>query len=163
MTRRVAAVWLWCAYSGVLLAVTLGPVPQRLAGSQSARGVLAWREWFDPVTWTTGSALEFAANVLLFAPWGALAVLLIGARRWWLAIVAGLALTTLIEIAQIPTARISDPRDLVANLAGTVLGVLLAVVVERVRSRMRDLDPVAAGEHGPSRPVLGRASPPTTA
>lgn len=131
-------------YTALVLLVTLGPVPQRLAGSQSSRGVLAWRDWFDAATWTTGSPLEFTANVLLFAPWGALAVLIVGARQWWLAVLAGLALTTLIEIAQIPTARISDPRDLVANLAGTVLGVMLALVVDAIRSRMRALDPAPA-------------------
>ncbi|UTT62395.1 VanZ family protein [Microcella humidisoli] len=141
MSRRTPAIIVGLAYTALVLLVTLGPVPQRLVGSQSARGVLAWREWFDPATWTTGSVLEFAANVLLFAPWGALALLVVGARRWWLAILAGLALTTLIEIAQIPTARISDPRDLVANLAGTMLGVLLALVVEGIRARTRAFDP----------------------
>ncbi|MFN4000791.1 VanZ family protein [Microcella sp.] len=145
MSRRTSAVAAGLVYTALLLLVTLGPVPQRLAGSQSPRGVLAWRDWFDASTWTMGSSLEFAANVVLFAPWGALAVLVIGKRRWWLAILAGLALTTLIEIAQIPTARISDPRDLVANLAGTVLGVLLAVSVAAVRSRTQRLDPVTAG------------------
>lgn len=142
MNRRTPAVVAGFHYTALVLLVTLGPVPQRLEGSQSARGVLAWREWFDPATWTTGSTLEFGANVLLFAPWGALAVLIVGARRWWLGILAGLALTTLIEIAQIPTARISDPRDLVANLVGTVLGVLLAVVIDASRSWTRRRDPV---------------------
>lgn len=144
MSRRIPAVVTGLAYTALVLLVTLGPVPQRLEGSQSARGVLAWRDWFDSATWTTGSTLEFAANVMLFAPWGALAVLVIGARRWWLAVLAGLALTTLIEIAQIPTARISDPRDLVANLAGTMLGVLLAAIVEGIRSRTRPLQTVPA-------------------
>ncbi|WP_439565906.1 VanZ family protein [Microcella sp.] len=143
MTPRLAALALGVAYTALVLLITLGPVPQRIAGSQADRGILAWRDWFDSATWTSGSSFEFAANVMLFVPWGALVVLIVGPRRWWLAVLAGVVLTTAIEIAQIPTARISDPRDLVANIAGTVIGVVVAIVVAALVSRARPLEPVS--------------------
>lgn len=58
---------------------------------------------------------------------------------------AGILLTAVIEIAQIPTARISDPRDLVANILGTIVGVLLVVAASAIRARWRALEPVPAG------------------
>lgn len=132
------------AYTALVLLVTLGPVPQRLAGSQADRGILAWRDWFDSATWTSGSSFEFAANVMLFVPWGALVVLIVGPRRWWLAVLAGVVLTTAIEIAQIPTARISDPRDLVANVVGTIIGVLMATAAAALLTWARSLRPATA-------------------
>ena len=57
-------------------------------------------------------------------------LLLFGSGFWWVAILAGLVMTSTIETAQqsIP-GRVSDPRDVLANTLGTVLGVLLALVL----------------------------------
>lgn len=121
------------AYTSLVLLLTLGPIPQRLPGSQADRGVLSWRSWLEPATWSTGSSIEFVANVAVFVVWGALALAVVGAPRWWIAAGVGLALTFTIEIAQIPTARISDPRDLVANGLGTLIGVGFALLVTVLR------------------------------
>jgi glycopeptide antibiotics resistance protein len=74
--------------------------------------------------------LEFLANIGLFVPVGVFMLLLFGSGFWWVAIVAGLVMTSTIETAQqsIP-GRVSDPRDVLANTLGTVLGVLLALVL----------------------------------
>nr|WP_276499903.1 VanZ family protein [Agromyces luteolus] len=88
-------------------------------------GVLALGAWTDADTWTTGSAFEFAANVILFAVLG----FLLGRalpRASPAALIAVSVLVTLsIEIAQIPLPRVSDPRDLIANTMGAVVGVLI--------------------------------------
>ena len=122
------------AYAAVVLWVTVGPAPWRTSGNQIEGGILNPDAWTAPVTWTTGYLSEMAFNVALFVPVGLLAALLI-ARRWWpLALLAGLGFTTLIELVQVPEPdRISDPRDLVMNTGGAVLGVLLVLVARAVR------------------------------
>lgn len=154
MRTRAAAALIGLAYTALMLLLTIGPVRQRFVGSEAERGVLDWRSWFEVSTWREGTTGEFVANVMLFLPWGALAVLALGARRWMLAAAGAGALTLAIEIAQIPTARISDPRDLVANVLGAVLGIALGAAVDAMRSASRDrraTSPDAAGARAPER------------
>ncbi|RXZ48316.1 VanZ family protein [Agromyces binzhouensis] len=131
---RTAAVLLF-AYAVVMMWVTLGPAPGAVSGNQATRGILDPRIWFDSDTWTIGSQTEFELNVLLFVPFGALlAFALRGAPAIVPAVMsAGFAL--LIEVAQIPMAdRISDPRDLVANTLGAVIGILIARISDAIAS-----------------------------
>lgn len=127
--RRIAALIGGIIYTGLLLLSTIGPLPQRLIGSEATYGVLSIRSWLEIDTWTSGTLLEFVANVAVFVPWGALALVVVGRQRWWAAALGGMALTLFIEIAQIPLARISDPRDLVANTLGTLIGVAIALAI----------------------------------
>ncbi len=122
---RARALVLLGLTTAALLIITIGPIPQRLEGSQAPTGVLSWSTWIDCAAWANGSLGEFAANVAAFVPWGALALVVTGTRRWWLAGLGGIALSFAIEVAQIPTDRISDPRDLVANTLGTGIGILI--------------------------------------
>ena len=124
-------------YSGLILFLTLGTLRQRLPGSQAPGGVLSLDTWLDRATWTTGWSGEFLANVMLFTPWGVLAVLLLGTRRWWWVLASGAAFSMLIEIAQISGSRISDPRDLVANTLGAVLGVAIGMLIDARSSAQR--------------------------
>lgn len=133
-TRRHVPSILLALLTAVLVVVTIGPVGQRLAGEEAPLGVLSLEQWLVAETWTNGALSEFAANVLLFVPWGVLALLVVGERRWWLAAALGAALTLAIEIGQIPLPRISDPRDLVANSLGVLVGIGIAVVVRRSRA-----------------------------
>ena len=121
-------------YAAVVLWVTVGPAPWRTSGNQLEGGILNPDAWTAPVTWTTGYLSEMVFNVAMFVPVGLLAALIIPRRKWPLALVAGLVFTTVIELVQVPEpTRISDPRDLVMNTAGAVLGVLLVLAARMVR------------------------------
>ena len=123
------------AYAALVLWATIGPTPWRTtSGSQLDGGILNLDAWTAPVTWTTGYLSEMAFNVAIFIPVGIFAALLIPRRRWPLALLAGLAFTTVIELVQVlEPHRISDPRDLVMNTAGAVFGVLLVITARMVR------------------------------
>ena len=81
------------------------------------------------------SDVDFVANILMFAPIGLLLVLVLGARRWAVALVAAVAFTVLIEVVQlgIPS-RVADVNDVLLNAGGALLGVLAGLLVARVRS-----------------------------
>ena len=71
--------------------------------------------------------LEFLANVVLFAPLGVLLVLAFPGVRWWAVVLAGFLLSVGIELVQLAIpSRVSSVSDVVANTAGTTLGLLLA-------------------------------------
>lgn len=130
---RIVATVLAVVYTAFLLFTTLGPIRQRLIGDEVPGGVLNPQTWLTEETWTSGRLYEFVANIVVFVPWGFLVLLALGIRFWWLAALAGFALTLTIEIAQIPLPRISDPRDLVANVLGTLVGIGFAVALVRRR------------------------------
>jgi len=131
------------AYVLGVLAITLLPAPWPAATAESPGGVLSIANWLDPDTWTHGSVPEFALNILLFVPIGLIAVRFL--RSWWLRILGPLALTFMIESLQLPLPdRISDPRDIVANMVGALIGILaMWVVLAYRRDRESDPDRVA--------------------
>ena len=143
------------AYAAVVLWVTVGPAPWRTATQQIEGGILNPAAWTSSITWTTGYLMEMVFNVALFVPVGMLAALLIRRRRWPLALLAGFAFTTTIELTQLLASdRISDPRDLVMNTAGAVVGVFLVLVARMVRRA----GAVAASEVRAPSDLLGEAA-----
>lgn len=100
--------------------------------------------------WLDFNRLEFLANIGLFVPVGMFLLLLFGTRQWWLAGAASFALTLFIETVQrdIP-GRVSDPRDVLANTAGGLIGVVVATVLTLpatiARSRQRTRRRAMAG------------------
>jgi len=121
------------AYAAVVLWATIGPAPWSTSGNQVDGGILNPSAWTAPVTWTTGYFSEIALNVAIFVPVGVIAALLLPRQRWPLALLIGFGFTAFIELVQLPELdRISDPRDLVTNTAGAVLGALLVLVARGV-------------------------------
>jgi hypothetical protein len=157
---RSAAVLLF-AYAAVVMWITLGPAPGAVLGNQAARGVLDPSIWLESDTWAIGSPTEFGLNVLLFVPFGALLAFAVrGAPAIAPAVMAsGFAL--LIEIGQIPMDdRISDPRDLVANSLGAVIGILIARISDAIAgipAALRDRRRAALARSAPRR--LGEPGP----
>lgn len=85
--------------------------------------------------WLGYMGLEFTANIGMFIPVGVLLALLLPPRKWWVAVVIGFAMTVTIETAQlfIP-GRFSDIRDIVANTAGTAIGVAIVRLIRAARA-----------------------------
>ena len=136
MHRRAVPAILIPVYLAAVAWITLTPAPGDPAGNPLLREVLRTLSAVPGLGWVDYDVAEFSANVLLFVPMGALFVLLLGAWRWWLAVAIGVAATLIIEFVQLfLPARVSDPRDLLANTLGTVLGVALVALARRRRSR----------------------------
>ncbi|MDH6181982.1 glycopeptide antibiotics resistance protein [Microbacteriaceae bacterium SG_E_30_P1] len=117
------------AYLVILLAMTVTPVLNPNTTLGFAGGAFRAEAWLSPSTWTGGWSGELLANVILFIPLGWLAARLLPLP---LAIVVPVVISVGIEFAQLfLPGRVSDPRDLVANTAGALLGVLLARALAR--------------------------------
>jgi glycopeptide antibiotics resistance protein len=114
-------------YLAGVAALTLGPQPTNASSQRMSLLIVTAVDRFVTSGFTSAD-LEFCENIAMFAPLGLLLVLLLGRRRWWLAVLGCAALTVFIESVQtvIPS-RVSDPRDLVANTAGALAGVLIAL------------------------------------
>jgi glycopeptide antibiotics resistance protein len=121
--------------------ITLTPQPVDSDSNRLVRDVIEAIHRWPPTSWVTYLGVEFTANIAMFIPMGALFTLLLGIRRWWLALLIGVASTCLIEGIQsfMPT-RYSEVRDLISNTLGTLVGI--GVVALAVGSRK----PVAARE-----------------
>ncbi|WIB00739.1 VanZ family protein [Curtobacterium sp. MCBA15_012] len=136
-SKRVA----WTLAAGYAVVVVLVAT----AGSPVDGGIQPWLtraiaagHRLGAPPWLGYDAVEFTANVVFFAPFGFLAVLLLGARRWWVGMVGGFVVSVCIETVQalfLP-ARFASVDDVLANTSGAVLGVLAGIVVlGRVRDR----------------------------
>lgn len=74
-------------------------------------------------------ALEFTANVVLFAPIGLLARLAFDRVPVWMIIAAGCLGSTVIELVQLAIpSRVATVSDVIANTLGVALGAAFAVV-----------------------------------
>jgi len=124
--RRAVVLALTVAYLAFVGYFTLGPVPWPTAANEAENGVLSPATWADTVTWTSGSPVEFVANIVMFIPVGLLLRGSFPRVPLLLVIATTLALTVSIEVAQIPLERVSDPRDLVANTVGGAIGALFS-------------------------------------
>lgn len=124
-------------YLAALASLTLGPQPETVGGTLVTLG--DWFAGWQATAWLTFAVLEFLANIVLFVPLGVLWVAWAGPRRWWLAALAGLAVTVAIEATQALALsdRYPDVRDLVANTLGAVVGAALMAAADRARRRAR--------------------------
>ena len=137
MRRRAVLPILTAVYLLAVAGITLDPAPGNPAGNPLLRSLLRAVSSVPGLGWVDYGVAEFTANVLLFVPMGVLFTLLLGVWRWWLAVGIGVFATLVIEFVQrfLP-ARVSDPRDLLANTLGTLVGVaIVALLALRRRTR----------------------------
>lgn len=143
------------AYLGFVGWVTLTPQSSAPTDSELVLRVLARLQRVESLDWLTYDRAELLANVALFVPVGLFLLLLVGTRWWWLAGLAAFGLTSVIELGQrsIP-GRVPDERDIVANTAGALVGIVVGLVltwpatrrraaVRRARARERAASPSA--------------------
>lgn len=121
-------------YLGFVGLVTLTPGSDQPDYASLAGRILARLQRYpdlDPLTSRLSiERIEFLANIGLFVPLGVFLLLLVGTRLWFVALVAGIVLTSVIENVQrsIPD-RVSDPRDVAANSIGMFVGIALALLL----------------------------------
>ncbi len=110
--------------------------PSVPTGGGLVQKVLDWLAAWPPTAGIGFPTWEFAANVVLFTPLGALVILWLGPRHMSTALALGFAVSIAIEVIQGTwlAGRVSDPRDIVSNSTGAVLGAL-AVTAIRWRTR----------------------------
>ena len=128
--RRVRRVGLrlLALYAAALALVAFWPTPV----DRGATGLL--REIARVVPVLSYDVVEFTANIALFVPLGVLLALALPRRRA-LVLPIALVVTSAIEVGQAVflTERTASARDVVANMAGAALGLLLAAIAERRR------------------------------
>ena len=138
MLRRV----LLAVYLLAVAWITLNPFPPDPHRNTLLEGLLAACASTPLLAWVDYDVVEFTANILLFVPMGVLLAVLLGRWRWWLAFALGAAATLTIEFVQLfLPARVSDPRDLLANALGTLVGIALVAVVAGGRRSRPDATP----------------------
>ncbi|MEZ3159162.1 VanZ family protein [Microbacterium sp. BWT-B31] len=121
-----ARAW-FTAYLVALAAVAFWPTPV----DRGASGLL------DAITravpWLTYDLIEVTANLLLFVPFGGLLALVVTPRG--LVVPIAFAATLAIETLQalLLSERTPSVRDVVANTLGATLGLLLVLLVQRLR------------------------------
>ena len=85
------------------------------------------------IPWLTYARIEFAANVLLFLPFGFLFTLILRRARY-VVLPAAIVVTVAVELWQgLVDGRTSSILDVVANVTGACLGILLAALVRLAR------------------------------
>ncbi len=122
------------AYLGFVGLVTLTPGEDQPDYAGLAARILARLERYPDLAPLTSrlsiERIEFLANIGLFLPLGVFLLLLVGTRLWFVALAAGIVLTSMIEnIQRSVPGRVSDPRDVAANSIGMVIGIVLAVLL----------------------------------
>lgn len=136
------------AYLAFVGWVTLTPGAEAPTSSDLVLRVLDRLQRYDELSWLTYDRAEYLANIALFLPVGLFLLLLFGTRLWWLALAAGITLTSFIETAQraVP-GRVSDERDIAANTIGAVVGILVGLVLTfpATLRRWRDEDQQRSG------------------
>lgn len=127
--RRRVAMWV-IAYGVALLLIAFWPQPV----DSALGGLVRWL--VDAIPLMTYGRLEFASNVLLFVPFGVGFGMLLPDHRY-LILPLALLVSMTIESGQalLLAARTPSLYDILANVAGACLGLVLLVGVQEWRRR----------------------------
>ena len=125
------AVGLFVAYLVALALIAFWPTPVDRDAHDYLLALIDLLQRNGAPGWMRYDVIEFSANILLFAPVGLILVILAGARRWWLAVLAGFVASCTIELGQLVflPERFATVNDIIANTAGTFVGALLALLL----------------------------------
>lgn len=137
ISHKVAII-LAVAYFAVLAGFLFWPSPVDRPIDSALRETLQWLHSHGLPQWFIGyRKVEFAANILLFVPFGIVVALRLPRRLWWLAVVIAAAVSGLVELAQaiLLPERVPAWSDIVANTSGAFIGALLVLFVWSVRRR----------------------------
>ncbi|PZE81324.1 VanZ family protein [Curtobacterium sp. MCBD17_032] len=142
MLRKLLLVGVTAGYAWVIWRMTLTPHVFTEAENSFVLRAVAWVQQLPHGAWFTYDRTEFLANVAMFVPVGLIAALWLP-RRWWvLGAVVAVGLSVGIEFAQavyLPY-RVADPRDVLSNgmgglLGATFVGFVRSLLPERRRRR----------------------------
>ncbi len=122
--------------AGLLLAVYLTAValivfwPNSDVATNAIVGIFRLLRDAEAPSWITPTVIEFATNVLLFIPLSLIGSSFKPRWRWGSWLLAGLACTLTIELAQMVflSARYPAISDVIANTLGTMIGYLLVTL-----------------------------------
>jgi len=125
---RIANRWIQVMFGVYLVALALVVfLPAREAGTVTGFvGVIAgWLSLLGLPLETAAVGVEFAANIVLFIPFGAFLRLLRPTRwNWWTVGLLALGSSALIETVQLAVpGRVTAFSDLVANTLGALVGL----------------------------------------
>lgn len=136
-TRRRAAAIATAAFAVYLVALALvvfWPTHVDRGVEQPLDAVI---DWFHSIGlgWVSYGRIEFTANIVLFIPFGVLLTVILGTKRWWLAVLIAVVVSLGIETAQalFLSGRTPTLRDVIANSVGSLIGALLALADPRLR------------------------------
>jgi hypothetical protein len=139
--------WPWAVLLGLLLWSLVVIAVLTLIPANGAPGIVPAEGRLDSCSWDIGGPApdgfwifpggQRLLNAVVFVPPGALLVLTAARWRWaWVLVPVGLALlaaySTLIELTQLVAARIDracDVTDIIDNVTGAAVGVLLGLVL----------------------------------
>jgi VanZ family protein len=129
-TRGRVAVIL-AIYSAIAVFVGVVPRPIDRGITPWIRGRLADLHRHGLRGWIDYDFVEYAAHVVLFVPFGILAVVAVGRRLSWLAVLAGFGLSALVEFWPSVAGARSAPSmlDLLLNVVGVVIGAAIGYSV----------------------------------
>jgi hypothetical protein len=118
-------------YFVALAAIVFWPSPVDRPIDGALMRVIGWLHGHGLPQWFIGyRKVEFAANILMFVPFGVIIAARLHLRFWWVAVVAAAVLSGLIELAQaifLP-ARVPAWSDIAANTSGALVGAVLLVI-----------------------------------
>lgn len=129
MTRATVVKLLLAFYAAAVAVIAFLPVPVDRGVSPGLHRFLRY------IPWLKYEHVEFGANIVFFIPFGALLALLISRR--YLVVPAAMIVTVTIESVQSIALkeRTASVLDIVANVTGACVGLLLVELYEWSRRR----------------------------
>lgn len=137
-TSHKIALILAFVYFAAVAGILFWPSPVDRPIDGALTQVIMWLHSQGLPQWFIGyRTIEFAANILLFVPFGIITALRLHRRWWWLSVVIGASVSGAVELAQgifLPE-RVPAWSDIIANTSGSLVGALVVLVIWSLRRR----------------------------